>query len=152
MSAETWPIINSIATVLEAVAVTITLIYVIRQTTATSKSILEMQRETHLEKIERRKSLTREINQLLMQDNTLSKLLGYKKSDILAFMLLHDCELQYNLWKNRLMSDSEWQSEKNVTAKVMSYPFVKKVWEHGWKEYPQEFAEFANSLITKPPS
>jgi hypothetical protein len=147
MATNALSIIDTIATLVEAMAVAVTLIYVIRQTNATYKSVLEVQKEIKLTALSVEKSTVKDINFLLVQNEELSNLLGYSRSDMLAFILLHDCEQRYDHWRNGFINDSNWLSERRLISKVMNYPFVKNAWPKIKEEYHTGFVDFADDLV-----
>lgn len=139
--------INTVFTAIEAVAVAVTLIYVIRQTTASRKSIQELERETSLNLLTNMRVETSEVNRLMLRDEQLAEMYGHNKTDVFAFVILHDLELKFLLHKEGITDDDIWRGDREVMADAMKREFVQSVWQRYKRQFHPDFILLIDGLL-----
>lgn len=147
---QTLLIVTTFATTLEAIAVAATLIYVIRQTTMTRKSIEELEKDSRFRYLISMSAHVQDINKVGLVDEELAQLFGYTKADILAFMMLDSLELKYLLRKHGAVDKSAWVSDEVIIARTLERDFVRRIWSQHKDEYHPDFVRYVEQVMLEP--
>ncbi len=141
--------INTIAIVIQAIVVSLTLLYLARQTGMAKKSLLEIELQTRMNSLVSLHEHTREVNQMLIQEEELLQDLNYTKTDLLIFSIINNLEIRWFKWKEGTLSQDQWNAHTELARKILSNKKIRIFWKQMGPEYQIGFMDFINNIVKK---
>ena len=139
--------LSDILSIIETIALVLTLIFIALQTRASNKSVNEIKKSLLQSSILSDTNSTNEIYRTFLNHPDIAKKYGYKKIDVFNLMIIEHFEARFLLRKYSLVSDIEWKSDLYQIKKTMNRDFVKKIWEKDKNEFDIEFVKFVATEI-----
>lgn len=89
------------------------------------------------------------INELLLQDEKLAKLIGYNQEDALAAVFFGEFELWYGLHQEHMTDRLHWRSDAATIDDFLKLEFMRRYWERTKHQYPLLFTQYINERLSK---
>lgn len=147
MAAETLLWVSSFAAVAQAIVVGLTLIYFVRQVRLAKEHLHGIDSSARMEAYLEHRKFIFDMNRLLLDDEALSRSVGYERREILAFIFIGYAELIFQQRKYGVRQDRDLlRSQMLLVRKVFAFGVVSDLWPEVAREYPADFVAFVRSL------
>jgi hypothetical protein len=141
MSVDPFLLVNTVATGLIAAS----LILLIGQTAIMRKTVHEAS-TTNIQ------AYLHSVNQILLEDEDLRRLLNLTKEQVFAFIILNESETRFLFHKPGLTDNVTWDSDVTILRKSLKAEFVQDVLSNYSREFRADFIQFLRreSLMPQP--
>ena len=85
------------------------------------------------------------IDELILNDKQLARLLGETKESAFADILFDSFHLSFLLYREKLIDPLWWAADENRIANAMKLPFIMRHWRNRRDHYDADFRELLDS-------
>lgn len=132
----------SILNIIQTLAIVITLLVVAWQTKQLGKQI-------KFNTITSTSLHLRGVNELLLQDEKVAKLLEESREDALAAIIFGTFELWFQLHQEHMTDRLWWQADEATIIDTLKSEFMPCYWARNKHQYYRPFAEYIDGLLLK---
>ncbi len=145
MSTFEWS--SLILSAVQAFVIVVTLIYLSAQTKAASLSVKEAARGMRLLAINASADAINSLNEAILDHPELLESLGDTKDDTFAHIIFNRFEQIYVLWRERLVDEVDWRSEKQWVRNTLANPAMRERWDRSRSYFRQDFVNWVEDLL-----